>query len=118
QVAGDVELEALMLVDRQGQYTEVLEAGTRRLGDDELAGGRVRDQGGHIVAGIEADVDDVGLLGGDRDRSGVGGDLSASRLGGTEGVDGRLLDVDGEADAILDQPPEVALRELLVETEL
>src|SRR5699024_7406577 len=44
QVAGDVELEALMLVDRQGQYTEVLEAGTRRLGDDELAGGRVRDQ--------------------------------------------------------------------------
>src|SRR5699024_11234384 len=70
QVAGDVELEAFMLVDRQGQYTEVLEAGTRRLGDDELAGGRVRDQGGHIVAGIEADVDDVGLLGGDRDRSG------------------------------------------------
>src|SRR5699024_11946731 len=58
QVAGDVELEALMLVDRQGQYTEVLEAGTRRLGDDELAGGRVRDQGGHIVAGVEADVDD------------------------------------------------------------
>src|SRR5699024_4675199 len=107
QVASDVELLAFVLVDRQGQHTEVLEAGTGRLGDDELAGGRVRDQGGHIVAGVETDVDDVGLLGGDRDRSGVGGDLSASRLGGTEGVDGRLLDVAGEADAILGQPSKV-----------
>src|SRR5699024_7921829 len=118
QIASDVELLAFVLVDRQGQHTEVLEAGTGRLGDDELAGGRVRDQGGHVVAGVEADVDDVGLLGGDRDRGGVGGDLSASRLGGTEGVDGRLLDVAGEADAIFGQPSEVALGERLGEGEL
>src|SRR5699024_1564549 len=82
------------------------------------AGAEVRDQGGHVVAGVEADVDDVGLLGGDRDRGGVGGDLSASRLGGTEGVDGRLLDVAGESDAVLGQPSKVALGERLGEGEL
>src|SRR5699024_811325 len=101
QVASNVELLALMLVDRQRQHTEVLEAGTGRLGDDELAGGRVRDQGGHIVAGVESDVDDVGLQGGDRDRSGVGGDLSASTMGRSEGDDGHLLYVAGATEAIL-----------------
>src|SRR5699024_2742588 len=111
QVASNVELLALMLVDRQRQHTEVLKARTRRLGDDQLAGGCVGHQGRHVVAGVEADVDDVGLLGSDRDRSGVGGALSASRLGGTEGVDGRLLDVAGEPDAVLGQPSEVALGE-------
>src|SRR5699024_12037974 len=37
QVASNVELLALMLVDRQRQHTEVLKARTRRLGDDQLA---------------------------------------------------------------------------------
>ena len=107
-----------MLVDRQRQHTEVLEAGARRLGDDQLTSGRVGHQGRHVVAGVETDVDDVGFLGGDGNRRGVGGDLTSSRLSRTERCDCRLLDVAGESDAIFGEPSEVALGKRLGEGEL
>ena len=86
QIPTDVDLLTLVLVDGQAEGADVLEAGARRLRDDQLAGLRVRSQRGKIVAGVEPDVDELRLLGGDSDGGRVSGDLTTSRLGCAERV--------------------------------